>query len=144
MKQKYIILFVVVLALALPVLVGAQGTPPEGQPTGPVACPAGQICNPAPGQLVNISDFRELLTKIINSFLYFAGGIAVLFIVIGGFQYVASRGNEEATEKAKKTVTYAVLGIVIIVMAYAIVSIVNNLLIKPPEQNTGIILRNLV
>ena len=105
--------------------------------------PAG-LTNPAPGQLVNIDTFEKLLLRIINIFLYFAGGIAVIFIVVGGFQYVASRGNEESTEKAKKTVTYAVLGLVIIVMAFAIVSIVNNLLIREPPQNVGRDFINLV
>lgn len=107
-------------------------------------CPSGQspdkagkcqLDNPAPRQLVSISDFRELLRKIIEIFLMFAGAIAVIFLMVGGFQYIASRGNEEATEKAKKTITNAVIGVVLIVMAFAIVNIINTLLTKtPPEQ----------
>ena len=88
------------------------------------------MINPASGQLVDIRDFGPLLQRIITIFLYFAGGIAVLFLMVGGFQYVAARGNEEATEKAKKTITGAIIGIIIIVMAFAIVAIVNNLLTR--------------
>ncbi|MDP3993798.1 MAG: pilin [Candidatus Doudnabacteria bacterium] len=123
---------------------GGGPIPPGGGPIPPPGGPTGELTNPAPGQLVNIDTFEKLLIKIINTFLYFAGGIAVIFIVVGGFQYVASRGNEESTEKAKKTVTYAVLGLVIIVMAFAIVSIVNNLLIREPPQNVGRDFINLV
>jgi len=67
---------------------------------------------------------------IINILLYFSGAIAVIFLVIGGYKYVASRGNEEAMESAKKTISSAVIGIVIILMAYAIVTIVNNIIVN--------------
>ena len=102
----------------------AQG---GGETTNPAP-----IQNPAPQYLVNISDFGALLTRAIGWMLYFAGGIAVLFLLVGGFQYIAARGNEEATEKAKKTITGAVIGIVIIIMAYAIVTIVSNLVTRNP------------
>ncbi len=93
---------------------------------------SGGIQNPAPNYLVDIRDFGSLLTRAIGWMLYFAGGIAVLFLLVGGFQYIAARGNEEATEKAKKTITGAVIGIVIIIMAYAIVTIVSNLVTRNP------------
>ena len=89
--------------------------------------------NPAPGILVGTRTFEVLLKDIINIALYFAGGIAVLFLIIGGFRYVTSLGNEEAMEKAKKTITSAVLGIIIIVMAFALVAIINTLLTKGTE-----------
>ena len=54
------------------------------------------------------------------------------FLIIGGFKYVTSHGNEEQMEAAKKTVKAAIVGIVIIVMSYAIVAVVNDLLTTPP------------
>lgn len=148
MKQNSKTTFLLLIVLAsviVPLTAPAQTpclTPPyEGQGT----CPPGQcktgtregkdvceIANPAPGQLVNIKNFSDLLIRFINWFLYFAGAIAVIFLVIGGYQYVVSHGNEEAVEKAKKTISYAILGIVIIVMAFAIVAIVNNILTTSP------------
>ena len=71
------------------------------------------------------------MAKFIDILLYFAGAVAVVFLVIGGYQYVTSRGNEEAMEKAKKTITAAIIGIVIIIMAFAIVQIVNTFLTQP-------------
>ena len=71
-----------------------------------------------------------LITQVIEILLLVSGGLAVVFLIIGGIQYVLSRGNEEAATAAKKTMTAAVFGLVIIIMAYAIVFIVAETLIK--------------
>jgi hypothetical protein len=42
-------------------------------------------------------------------------------IIIGGFQWLTSAGNEEKVEKAKKTISSAVIGIIIVILAWAIV-----------------------
>ena len=124
-KQKITFLLAVFILASL-VLVsdaGAQGATP--------------IDNPAPNYLVSY-DFQQLIVSAISIALYFAGTIALLFLIIGGFQYIMARGNEEATEKAKKTISGAVLGIVIIVMSFAIVTIVNNLLVAGTPGNGAV------
>ena len=73
--------------------------------------------------------FGELILLIINIALLVVGGLAVLFLIIGGFQYVTSRGNEEATESAKKIIGNAVLGLVIVILSFAIITIVSNVLV---------------
>ena len=74
-----------------------------------------QLVNPAPNQLVDFRNFGQLMAKFIDILLYFAGAVAVVFLVIGGYQYV----------------TAAIIGIVIIIMAFAIVQIVNTFLTQP-------------
>jgi hypothetical protein len=130
MKQK--IKFFALISSVLVLLVSLFAALPAAAGTGNVGTP-GAIQNPAPDYLVHIDNFGDLLAKAVLTLLTFAGAIAVVFLMIGGFQYVSSRGNEEAMEKAKKTVTSAIIGIVIIVMAYAIVSIVNTLLTTQPS-----------
>jgi hypothetical protein len=71
-----------------------------------------------------------LVLQVVQILLLVAGSLAVIFIVIGGIQYVLSRGNEEAAEKSKKTIVAAVWGLVIIIMAFAIVFIISNALIS--------------
>ena len=66
---------------------------------------------------------------IFNTILLVAGSIAVLFLIIGGFRYITSRGNEEATEAAKKTMTSAIVGIIVIFMSFATVYIISRFLI---------------
>lgn len=48
---------------------------------------------------------------------YFSGAVAVLMIVIAGFSYVTSAGNEEKMEKAKKQIMYAVIGLMLVGIA---------------------------
>jgi amino acid transporter len=70
------------------------------------------------------NNLGELISKGTTWVLGFVGAIAVLFIIYAGFQYVTAAGNKEQAEAAKKTLTYAVIGIIIIVLAKVIISLV--------------------
>lgn len=72
------------------------------------------------------------IQNAINILLYFAGIIAVIYVVIGGFRYVVSNGDSGAITKAKNTVIYALIGLAVAVMAYAIVNFVlDNIIVQP-------------
>ena len=62
--------------------------------------------------------------QAINLALGALGAIAVLIIVIAGFQFALSQGNQEKTKKARQTILYAVVGLVVAIAAYAIVDFV--------------------
>lgn len=79
------------------------------------------------GGLNGATTLSELILGIIRYMLLFAGSIAVIFIIIGGYQYVTSGGNEEQAEKGRKTLVNAIIGIVVIVLAYVIVNVIANL-----------------
>ncbi len=70
----------------------------------------------------------QIINFVIKLILYFAGSFAVLFIMVGGFLYVTSAGNEEQAEKGRKILINAVIGLVVIIMAFAIVQIIGGLL----------------
>ncbi len=53
-----------------------------------------------------------------------AGGIALIIITIAGFKYVLSQGNPQETAKAKNTIIYALIGLVVCIFAFSIVSFV--------------------
>ena len=78
----------------------------------------------------------QLITQVLEIMLFVAGSLAVVFLVVGGIKYVLSRGNEEQAESAKKTMTAAIWGLVIIIMAYAIVYIITVTLIQG-DTGTG-------
>lgn len=82
-------------------------------------CPTGLNCESR--------DVNSFIRTIINWVLSITLGVAVLFLVIGGFRYVISAGNEDAAEAGKNTVFNALIGIVIIVLSYVIVNVVANL-----------------
>ena len=67
-----------------------------------------------------------LIAVVISTMLLIAGAIAVVFVIIGGYQYLTSAGNEESAEKGKKTLINAIIGIVVIILAYAIISVIVN------------------
>jgi PKD repeat protein len=65
---------------------------------------------------------REFIQTIVNFALSFLGLVATVVIIYGGVMYVASRGDEEMASKGKKTISYAAVGILIILGSFAIVN----------------------
>ncbi|TSC71941.1 MAG: conserved membrane protein of unknown function [Parcubacteria group bacterium Gr01-1014_38] len=66
----------------------------------------------------------QLILNIVNVALLLAAVVALVFLVYGGFRYISSRGEERDVEAAKNTITYAVIGLVLIGIAAAIVNFV--------------------
>ncbi|OGE84459.1 MAG: hypothetical protein A2846_00960 [Candidatus Doudnabacteria bacterium RIFCSPHIGHO2_01_FULL_49_9] len=74
--------------------------------------------------LPDSADPNEFIVGVIDILLGIVGLVAVLFLIIGGFRYVTSAGNEETAEAGKKTVINAIIGIVIVILAFVIVRVV--------------------
>ena len=70
------------------------------------------------------TDLTSLLQLIINSLIGIVGVAAVIMLIIGGFRYVFSQGNEKSVNAAKDTILYAIIGIVVAILAFAIVNFV--------------------
>lgn len=68
--------------------------------------------------------FTTLIENIINLLLFIIGAIAVIMIIIGGIRYTLSNGDQGAVTSAKNTILYAIVGLVIAIMAYAIVNFI--------------------
>ena len=66
------------------------------------------------------------LDSILATVYFWAGIIAVLVIVIGGIRYTTSGGDPAQVKAAKNTILYAIVGIVVIIMAAAITQFVLN------------------
>lgn len=77
---------------------------------------------------VTQQDFATSITTIINYFLGLLGLIAVAFLIYAGVLMVTAGGNDEQVTKARKIITYAVVGIIIILLSYTIVSFVSQAL----------------
>ncbi|MEI7819104.1 MAG: hypothetical protein WCI47_03230 [bacterium] len=63
----------------------------------------------------------EGLKTVTNTLLFVIGIASVIMIIIGGMRYIFSGGDPKNTAAAKDTVLYAVIGIVVALLAYAIV-----------------------
>ncbi|MBX4205160.1 MAG: pilin [Candidatus Doudnabacteria bacterium] len=64
---------------------------------------------------------------ILTAALGLAGLIAVAMLIYGGFRYITSAGNEEMAKAGKKTITNALIGLVIIILSFVIINVVTNL-----------------
>ena len=64
------------------------------------------------------------LAHVVTIVLGITAGIAVLMVVIGGFRYITAHGDPGATAQARQSIIYAVVGLIITMAAYAIVSFV--------------------
>lgn len=95
----------------------------------------------------NADSIRTIVQTILNSIIAVMGIVAVIFIVIGGVNYMTSQGDPGKLKKAKDTILYAVIGLVICALAFAIVnwtiSILNNA-DKSKSEETGLIPTSLL
>lgn len=70
-----------------------------------------------------LSSLDELFSKYLPQAIGLIGGMAFMIVLlIGGFQYITSSGNEEQAERGKKTIMWAVIGIIVIAIAAAAVN----------------------
>ena len=74
-------------------------------------------------------DLREGVMQIVRLLLGFLGIVAILLMLYGGFLWFTSAGNEEKVSQAKKVISAAIIGLVIIFISYAIAQFVINQLL---------------
>lgn len=69
-------------------------------------------------------DPRVMVSSVVNILLGFLGIIAVIAILIGGFKYMTAGGDSGETDKATKIIGAGVVGLVVILMAYALANFI--------------------
>jgi hypothetical protein len=107
-------------SMALPMVALAQGavTSNELLP-GQIATELGQ----------QQQDLRITIARIIRTAMSLLGIVAVLIILYGGFKWMTAAGSDEQVGEAKKIITAGIIGLIIILTAYAIASFVINSLV---------------
>lgn len=65
---------------------------------------------------------RALILRMVNYFLTFLGVLAVIMIIYGGVTYVTAAGKDEAVGNAKKIIMYALVGLIIVLLSFALVN----------------------
>ncbi|MDZ4221273.1 MAG: pilin [Patescibacteria group bacterium] len=108
-----------VFALLAPVAAFAQGTYVEPDPTDPFGLGSAEDVN-----VGESDDLKGSIANVVNILLGFLGILAVVIIIYAGFKWMTAAGNEEQVGDAKKMLVQAVIGLVIIMMAWAITSFV--------------------
>lgn len=115
------LLFGSVLSVAVATTVPAYAvTPLESACQG-----AGGTFNPSTGECASGGQsLQQFITNIINILLFIVGVAAVIVIIIGGLRYILSSGDQASITSAKNTILYAVIGLIVALLAYAIVNFV--------------------
>ena len=79
-----------------------------------------------------------VFTTISSLMLYIIGALSVIMIIFGGLRYVLSGGNTAAITAAKNTILYAIVGVVVALLAYAVVNFVLGALLPGTVGGTNV------
>lgn len=79
----------------------------------------------------------DVIVFILNAIIAISGLVAVVFVIIGGISYMTSTGDPGKTKKAKDTILYALIGMVVCVLAFAIVNWVVGILKNSNNGNNN-------
>ena len=72
-------------------------------------------------------DLPGIASKVVNVMLFIVGILAVIMIIFSGIRYITAHGDKGQIESAKNTLIYSIVGLVVAIIAYAIVSWVTGL-----------------
>ena len=70
------------------------------------------------------NDLNTVIQAIVNTIVFVVGIVAVVMIILGGIQYSTSQGDPGKVKKAKDTILYGIIGLVVAILAFAIVNFV--------------------
>jgi hypothetical protein len=65
-----------------------------------------------------------VLQNVVSSFLMFAGAVAVIIVIVSGYKFIMSKGDQKQVHTAKASLTYAILGLVLIILSFFIVQVI--------------------
>lgn len=83
-----------------------------------------------------LNQLGDCFSGIIKIFVAMAGVVVVITFLIGAFKYVISRGDKAGLESAQSTITYALIGLVIVALSFGIITLIDRSLLG----GTGVLL----
>ena len=78
--------------------------------------------------------FAQILTNVLNWLLSIFGILALIGFVVSGILYLTSAGDQDRIELAKKSATYAILGVIVGLSALIVIQVVNKMLSASSSQ----------
>ena len=123
----FVLAIAAVVVPVVPVTVGAATGDPTctttdiGNPTGSAA-QNGVNCAHGSGAPTKLFGSQSIFTTVVNIMLFVIGAICVIMLIWGGIRYTTSAGNSAAVTSAKNTIMYAIIGLVIAFLAFAVVN----------------------
>lgn len=121
--RTFIINFMAVLGIVSFSLVAPVFAQESGGDCKPADCIKGGL-DSVGGDKTDDKALENGIKNVVNVLLFILGAIAVIMIIIGGIRYTTSNGDASNIKSAKDTILYAVVGLVVAILAYAIVNFV--------------------
>lgn len=84
----------------------------------------GVNCAKGDDQQSDLFGSNGVFKKVTDVLLFIIGAVAVIMLVIGGIRYTVSGGDQAAVTGAKNTILYAIVGIIVAILAYAVIGFV--------------------
>lgn len=109
-----------VLAFAVAVVVPGAEAFAACDPTAGISGGAG--CAQGTGTPAVLFGDGSIFTTIVNILLFVIGAVSVVMLIIGGIRYTVSGGDAAAVTGAKNTILYAIIGLVVAFLAFAVVN----------------------
>lgn len=81
------------------------------------------MCNPV-GDIATIENLGCIFQRVVGYILGFAGIVLFIILILGGFKFITSGGDPKAVEEAKKTLTYAIAGLIVVLLSYLILVLI--------------------
>ncbi len=78
----------------------------------------------ADGTVLQISCLPVLFQQIIFWLLAFCGAVAIFFVIFAGIKFITSGGDPKQAEGARKTLTYAVIGLIVILISFGLLNFI--------------------
>lgn len=85
---------------------------------------SGSSCTKNASQPSDLTGDNGVFKTITNVLLFIIGAISVIMIIYGGIVYTTSGGNADRVRSAKNTILYAVVGLIVAILAFAVVNFV--------------------
>lgn len=123
------LLIVPVIALGVP----AATAYAECDPTNTSSITNGADCAKSDDQTDDLFGDNGIFKTITNTALFIIGALSVIMLIYGGIRYTISMGDSKNVEAAKNTIMYAIIGIVVALLAAAIVNFVLGALVKTAQ-----------
>lgn len=70
------------------------------------------------------ADFGEVFLRLLSSLIPIGGIVLFIMLIMGGFSFMTASGDPRKAEAAKATITYAIIGIVVLACAFLIIQVI--------------------
>jgi hypothetical protein len=81
-------------------------------------------CTRGSDQVATLQCLPVIFGFAINWLLIFAGVIALIIVILSGIKYITAGGDQKKLDTAKRTLTYALLGLILIFISFLIITLI--------------------